>query len=84
MWRSAASYFIGAIGVVESLLVRFWGLVSFLGIAACIAFVKIQLRGKVDFDLSWIKNDKTYYRKTFSSTGTHSFGSGSSGTGGSW
>ncbi|SHI34665.1 TPM domain-containing protein [Pseudozobellia thermophila] len=70
------------IGVADTPYAWLWGLVSFFGIAACIAFVKIQLRGKEDFSISWIKNDKTYIRKTFSSTGTHSFGSGSGSSGG--
>lgn len=60
-----------------------WGFVPFLGIAAGIALIKLKLKGKEDLKISWIRNDATYYRKTFSSTGTHSFGSGSSSSGGS-
>ncbi len=53
-------------------------LIPFFGIATLIAFFKIKFFGKDVFELSLIKNDKTYYRKTFSSSGTHSFGSSSS------
>ncbi|MDV7138019.1 TPM domain-containing protein [Maribacter sp. TH_r10] len=59
--------------------VLFWLLVPFFGIAAIIAFVKLKISGKEDLSISWLKNDETYYRKTFSSSGTHSFSSGSSG-----
>lgn len=54
-------------------------LVGFLLVTAIIALIKIKLFGKSDLKLSWLKNDKGYMRKTFSSTGTHSFGSSSSG-----
>ncbi|MEP2237237.1 MAG: TPM domain-containing protein [Maribacter sp.] len=54
----------------------------FFGVAAIIALIKVKLKGEEDLNISWIKNDKTYYRKTFSSSGTHSFGSGSSSSGG--
>ena len=60
-----------------------WLLLPFFGIAAIIAFIKLKISGKEDLSISWVKNDKTYYRKTFSSSGTHSFGSGSSSSGGS-
>ncbi len=56
-----------------------WLLIPFFGISILIAFIKIKFFGKDDFKLSLISNDKAYYRKTFSSTGTHSFGSSSSG-----
>ncbi|CAN0599557.1 unnamed protein product [Ectocarpus sp. 12 AP-2014] len=59
-----------------------WLLLPFFGIAAIIAFIKIRLTGEEDLNISWINNDKTYYRKTFSSSGTHSFGSGSSSSSG--
>ncbi|WP_282053606.1 TPM domain-containing protein [Maribacter luteus] len=59
--------------------VLFWLLVPFFGIAVIIAFVKLKISGKEDLSISWLKNDETYYRKTFSSSGTHSFSSGSSG-----
>ena len=53
--------------------------IPFLGIAMLIAFIKIKFFGKEEFKFSLINNDSTYYRQTFSSSGTHSFGSGSSG-----
>lgn len=64
---------------LENPLVALWVLAPFFGIALLIAFVKIKFFGNEDFELSLLKNDKTYYRKTFSSSGTHSFGSSSSG-----
>lgn len=54
----------------------------FFGIAAIIAFIKVKLKGEEDLNISWVKNDKSYYRKTFSSSGTHSFSSGNSSSGG--
>lgn len=64
--------------------VLLWLLLPFFGIAAIIAFFKLKLSDNEDFSISWLKNDKTYYRKTFSSSGSHSFGSsGSSSSGGS-
>jgi len=61
-----------------------WLLLPFFGIAAIIALIKLKLSDNKDFSISWLKNDKTYYRKTFSSSGSHSFGSGgSSSSGGS-
>ncbi|MEP2056947.1 MAG: TPM domain-containing protein [Maribacter litoralis] len=59
-----------------------WLLLPFFGVGAIIAFIKLKLSGEEDLNISWIKNDKTYYRKTFSSSGTHSFGSGSSSSSG--
>ncbi len=58
--------------------VLLWLLVPFFGIAAIIAFIKLKISGKEELGISWLKNDKTYFRKTFSSSGTHSFSSGSS------
>ncbi|SNR55496.1 uncharacterized protein SAMN04488009_2375 [Maribacter sedimenticola] len=60
-----------------------WLLLPFFGIAAIIAFIKLKITGKDKLSISWLKNDKTYYRKTFSSSGSHSFGSGSRSSGGS-
>jgi uncharacterized protein len=37
-------------------------------------------KGDQDLKLSFFKSDKDYMSKTFSSSGTHSFGSGSSGS----
>jgi uncharacterized protein len=62
--------------------IMLWLLLPFFGIAALVAFIKLKVLGKEDFSISWLKNDKTYYRKTFSSLGTHSFGSGSSSSSG--
>jgi len=59
-----------------------WLLLPFFGVGAIIAFIKLKLSGEEDMNISWVKNDKTYYRKTFSSSGTHSFGSGSSSSSG--
>ena len=69
--------------VVDNPAVLLWLLLPFFGIAAIIAFIKLRISGKEALKISWVKNDKTYYRKTFSSSGTHSFGSGSSSSGGS-
>ncbi|OWW26396.1 hypothetical protein B4Q04_01560 [Zobellia sp. OII3] len=55
-----------------------WGLLPFWGIAICIALIKLKLGGKEDLKLSWIKSDKAYVGRTFSSSGTHSFSSGGS------
>ena len=63
----------------EEPTVLLWLLVPFFGIAAIIAFIKLKISGKEEIRISWLKNDITYYNKTFSSSGTHSFGSGSSG-----
>lgn len=62
--------------------VLLWLLLPFFGIAAIIAFFKLKLSDNEDFSISWLKNDKTYYRKTYSSSGSHSFGSGSSSSSG--
>lgn len=62
--------------------VLLWLLLPFFGIASIIAFFKLKLSDNEDFSISWLKNDKTYYRKTFSSSGSHSFGSGSSSSSG--
>ncbi len=56
-----------------------WLLVPFYGIAILIALIRIRLFGKEEFKISWLKNNKSYMRKTFSSSGSHSFGSSSSG-----
>ncbi|WP_422857849.1 TPM domain-containing protein [Flagellimonas sp. S174] len=50
-----------------------------LGLAMLLAVVKIRIKGKEDFKLSFFKSNKKYLSKTFSSGGTHSFGSSSSG-----
>jgi len=62
--------------IIEDPTALLWLLLPFFGIAAIIAFVKLKLFGNEKLHISWLKNDKTYYRKTFSHTGTHSFSSG--------
>ncbi|OQD42586.1 hypothetical protein BUL40_10735 [Croceivirga radicis] len=54
-----------------------WFLLSFFGVAALIAFIKLKRAGNTDFKLSWYKNDKKYMSKTFSSFGSASGSSGS-------
>lgn len=71
-----------AMRIFDQPKILLWLLLPFFGIAAIIAFIKIRLTGEEDLNISWINNDKTYYRKTFSSSGTHSFGSGSSSSSG--
>ncbi len=52
---------------------------GFFGFTLLLAGAKILIKGKEDFKLSLIKSDSKYMSKTFSSGGSHSFGSGSSG-----
>jgi uncharacterized protein len=66
--------------LIKSPEMGFWLLVPFLGIAMLLAFIKIRFFGKEAFKFVLIDNDKTYYRKTFSSSGSHSFGSSSFGS----
>ena len=57
-----------------------WGiyvLAGFLLIAMLLAAIKIRTKGKEDFKVSLFKSDSTYMSKTFSSGGSHSFGSSS-------
>ncbi|WP_350286356.1 TPM domain-containing protein [uncultured Croceitalea sp.] len=61
----------------------FWLLAPILGIAMLIALLKILLYGKEDLKISWIKSNIGYVRKTFSSSGSHSFSSGSGSSGSS-
>nr|WP_299072597.1 TPM domain-containing protein [uncultured Allomuricauda sp.] len=56
---------------------------SFLGLTILLAVLKILIKGKEEFKLSFLKSDKTYISKTFSSSGSHSFGSSSSSGGSS-
>ncbi len=58
-------------------------LMGFFVFTAVLAIIKILIKGKDDFKLSWVKSDSTYMSKTFSSGGSHSFGSGSSSGGSS-
>ncbi len=69
--------------LLDQPLLLLWFLVPLFGIALLIAYIKIKFFGKDAFKISLIKNDSTYYRKTFSSSGSHSFGSSSSSSGSS-
>lgn len=57
-----------------------YGIIGFFLLTILLAILKIRIKGKEDFKLSWFKSDKTYMSKTFSSSGSHSFGSSSSGS----
>ena len=57
-----------------------YGIIGFFLLTILLAILKIRIKGKEDFKLSWFKSDKTYMSKTFSSSGTHSFGSSSGGS----
>ncbi len=57
----------------------FYVLTGFFLVAMLLAIIKIRVKGKDDFKLSMFKSDKKYMSKTFSSGGSHSFGSGSGG-----
>ncbi len=57
-----ALYLLGGFGLLTVLLV----------------LVRILVKGDRDLKISWLKSDSAYMAKTFSSAGTHSFGSGSS------
>ncbi len=56
---------------------------GFFLLTIMLAVVKILIKGKEDYKVSFFKSDKTYMSQTFSSSGTHSFGSGSSSSGSS-
>ena len=60
-----------------------WIIITFVGITILLAILKIKKKGKDDFKLSFLKSDKSYIKKTFSSSGTHSFGSSSGSSGSS-
>ncbi len=57
----------------------YWVIGSFFGFTVVLAVVKILIKGKEGFKLSLLKSDSKYMSKTFSSGGSHSFGSSSSG-----
>ena len=65
-------------GLMENTSWAYYILSGFLGVTLFLAYLKILVKGKEDFKLSLIKSDRKYIKKTFSSSGTHSFGSGSS------
>nr|WP_297787134.1 TPM domain-containing protein [uncultured Allomuricauda sp.] len=52
---------------------------AFIVLTIFLVAKKMKDKGDEDLKLSFLKSDKDYMSKTFSSTGTHSFGSGSSG-----
>ena len=53
------------------------GLLAFGLLTIVLVILKIKRKGDEGFKLSLLKSDKTYIKKTFSSSGTHSFGSSS-------
>ena len=77
------SFLLGFEDLIHRLAYDFTLIVLLIGAFVCftiiLVVVKIKNKGKEDFKLSFFKSDKTYMKKTFSSTGTHSFSSGSSG-----
>ncbi len=54
--------------------------VGFFVLTIALAILKIVIKGKEGFKLSWVKSDNTYMSRTFSSGGSHSFGSSSGGS----
>src|SRR5690606_28577673 len=56
---------------------------GFIVLTLLLALIKIMVKGDRELKLSWLKTDPSYMAKTFSSSGSHSFGSGSSSSGGS-
>ena len=54
-------------------------MLAFIALTIVLVVKKMRAKGDEDLKLSFFKSDKTYMKKTFSSSGTHSFGSGSSG-----
>ena len=58
----------------------FYIVIRFIGLTILLVVKKIRSNGDQDLKLSFFKSDKSYIKKTFSSSGTHSFGS-SSGSG---
>lgn len=65
--------------LVEDVSWAYYVLAGFFLLTVLLAVLKILIKGKEDFKLSWFKSDKAYMGKTFSSSGSHSFGSSSSG-----
>jgi uncharacterized protein len=55
------------------------GLLAFGVLTIILVILKIKRKGDEGFKLSLLKSDKAYMKKTFSSSGTHSFGSSSGG-----
>ncbi|MCR9229201.1 MAG: TPM domain-containing protein [Flavobacteriaceae bacterium] len=70
-------------GSVKDFTWVIWVILAFIAVTILLAILKIRRKGDKDFKLSFFKSDKTYMKKTFSSSGTHSFGSSSSSGGSS-
>jgi uncharacterized protein len=66
--------------LLDNLSWLYYVLPGFFVFTMLLALLKIMLKGKEDFKLSWVKSDSNYMSKTFSSSGTHSFGSSSGGS----
>ena len=68
----------------EDLSWVFYAFAGFILFTIVVVALKIKLKGDQDLKLSLFKSDSTYMSKTFSSSGTHSFGSSSGGSSGSF
>ena len=66
-------------GLVKDFTWVLFVVVAFIGLTLVLVVKKMGTKGDQDLKLSFFKSDKDYISKTFSSSGTHSFGSGSSG-----
>ncbi|MHA7829548.1 MAG: TPM domain-containing protein [Flagellimonas sp.] len=66
-------------GLVKDFTWILFVVVAFIALTIVLVFKKMRTKGDEDLKLSFFKSDKDYMSKTFSSSGTHSFGSGSSG-----
>jgi len=66
-------------GLVKDFTWILFLVVAFIALTIVLVFKKMRTKGDEDLKLSFFKSDKDYMSKTFSSSGTHSFGSGSSG-----
>lgn len=64
----------------EDLSWVFYAFAGFILFTIVVVALKIKLKGGQDLKLSLFKSDSTYMSKTFSSSGTHSFGSSSGGS----
>lgn len=58
-------------------------IVGYWLLTVVMALIKMMVKGDRDLKISWLKSDASYMAKTFSSSGTHSFGSGSTSSTGS-
>lgn len=66
-------------GLVKDFTWVLFVVLTFIVLTIVLVFKKMRSKGDEDLKLSFFKSDKTYMKKTFSSSGTHAFGSGSSG-----